>query len=124
MLEQPGIKYCCYLLCNLFSAPEVYTMYVYYNKVCGQKGMSTVQYCICLVDYDQNDKTPNFSRNTIPFTAWQGVMRAGEEREVIQSGLIWDNLPLVEKELDAIDFTRLRHAVKINKFPGSRDLNR
>jgi hypothetical protein len=51
-------------------------------------------------------------------------MRTADEKEVIQSGLIWDNLPLVEKELDAIDFTRLRHAVKINKFPGFRDLNR
>jgi hypothetical protein len=51
-------------------------------------------------------------------------MRAADETEVIQSGFIWDNLPLVEKEMDAIDFTRLRHAVKINKFPGLRHLNR
>jgi hypothetical protein len=51
-------------------------------------------------------------------------MRSGEEKDVIQSGLIWDNLPLVEKEMDAIDFTRLKHAVKINKFPGFRSLNR
>jgi hypothetical protein len=54
----------------------------------------------------------------------QGLMRAADETEVIQSGFIWDNLPLVEKEMDAIDFTRLRHAVKINKFPGLRHLNR
>jgi len=40
------------------------------------------------------------------------------------AGFIWDNLPLVEKSIDAIDFTRLKHGVKINKFPGFFDLNR
>ena len=40
------------------------------------------------------------------------------------NGFIWDNLPLVEKSIDAIDFTRLKQGVKINKFPGFFDLNR
>ncbi|XP_023340842.1 tubulin polyglutamylase TTLL4 isoform X2 [Eurytemora carolleeae] len=54
----------------------------------------------------------------------QGLLRSAEENEIISSGNIWDNLPLVEKSLDAIDFTRLKQAVKINKFPAFRDLNR
>ena len=40
------------------------------------------------------------------------------------AGFIWDNMPLVEKAIDAIDFTRIREGVKINKFPGFLDLNR
>ena len=40
------------------------------------------------------------------------------------AGFIWDNMPLVEKAIDAIDFTRIRAGVKINKFPGFLDLNR
>ena len=40
------------------------------------------------------------------------------------NGFIWDNLPLVEKSIDAIDFSRLKQGVKINKFPGFFDLNR
>jgi hypothetical protein len=40
------------------------------------------------------------------------------------AGFIWDNLPLVEKAMDAIDFKRLLAGVKINKFPGFLDLNR
>ena len=40
------------------------------------------------------------------------------------NGFIWDNLPLVEKSIDAIDFKRLKQGVKINKFPGFIDLNR
>ena len=31
---------------------------------------------------------------------------------------------LVEKAMDAIDFSRLKQAVKINKFPAFGDLNR
>ena len=54
----------------------------------------------------------------------QGLLRSADEDEVIDAGNIWDNLPLVEKQIDAIDFTRLKAAVKINKFPAFIDLNR
>ena len=43
---------------------------------------------------------------------------------MIMAGFIWDNMPLVEKAIDAIDFSRIREGVKINKFPGFLDLNR
>ena len=54
----------------------------------------------------------------------KGILRCDDEKDVLMAGFIWDNLPLVEKTIDAIDFTRLRPAVKINKFPGFLDLNR
>ena len=54
----------------------------------------------------------------------QGVLRSECTTEVIMAGFIWDNMPLVEKAIDAIDFTRIREGVKINKFPGFLDLNR
>ena len=47
-----------------------------------------------------------------------------DEKSIIMNGFIWDNLPLVEKSIDAIDFSRLKQGVKINKFPGFIDLNR
>ena len=46
------------------------------------------------------------------------------EKDAILSGFIWDSLPLVEKALDAIDFSRLKAGVKINKFPGFMELRR
>jgi len=58
------------------------------------------------------------------FKIVKGLLRSSEENEVISAGNIWDNLPLVEKDLDAIDFRRLKEAVKINKFPAFIDLNR
>ena len=51
-------------------------------------------------------------------------MRSECTTEIIMAGFIWDNMPLVEKAIDAIDFTRIRAGVKINKFPGFLDLNR
>ena len=58
------------------------------------------------------------------FRITKGMLRCDEEEEVLMAGFIWDNLPLVEKAVDAIDFRRLRAGVKINKFPGFLDLNR
>ena len=55
---------------------------------------------------------------------FKGILRCDDEKDVLMAGFIWDNLPLVEKTIDAIDFTRLRPGVKINKFPGFLDLNR
>ena len=57
-------------------------------------------------------------------TYFQGILRCDDEKGVIMNGFIWDNLPLVEKSIDAIDFSRLKQGVKINKFPGFFDLNR
>ena len=57
-------------------------------------------------------------------SALQGILRCDDEKDVIMNGFIWDNLPLVEKTIDAIDFKRLKQGVKINKFPGFIDLNR
>ena len=54
----------------------------------------------------------------------QGILRSECTTEVIMAGFIWDNMPLVEKAIDAIDFSRIREGVKINKFPGFLDLNR
>ena len=55
----------------------------------------------------------------------KGTLRAADdEKTIIMNGFIWDNLPLVEKSIDAIDFSRLKQGVKINKFPGFFDLNR
>lgn len=54
----------------------------------------------------------------------QGILRCDDEKDLIMHGFIWDNLPLVEKSIDAIDFNRLKPGVKINKFPGFFDLNR
>ena len=54
----------------------------------------------------------------------QGILRCDDEKDIIMNGFIWDNLPLVEKTIDAIDFKRLKQGVKINKFPGFIDLNR
>ena len=54
----------------------------------------------------------------------QGILRSECTTEVLMAGFIWDNMPLVEKAIDAIDFTRIREGVKINKFPGFLDLNR
>lgn len=57
----------------------------------------------------------------------QGVLRMDwvqGEKDTILSGFIWDSLPLVEKALDAIDFSRLKAGVKINKFPGFMELRR
>ena len=51
-------------------------------------------------------------------------MRSECSTEILMAGFIWDNMPLVEKAIDAIDFTRIREGVKINKFPGFLDLNR
>lgn len=56
--------------------------------------------------------------------SFQGLLRSESGTEVIMAGFIWDNMPLVEKAMDAIDFTRVRSGVKINKFPGFLDLNR
>ena len=58
------------------------------------------------------------------FRITKGLLRCDEEEEVLMAAFIWDNLPLVEKAVDAIDFRRLRAGVKINKFPGFLDLNR
>jgi len=58
------------------------------------------------------------------FKIAKGILRCDDEKDVIMAGFIWDNLPLVEKSIDAIDFTRLKPGVKINKFPGFFDLNR
>jgi len=58
------------------------------------------------------------------FKITKGILRCDDEKDVLMAGFIWDNLPLVEKTIDAIDFTRLRPGVKINKFPGFLDLNR
>ena len=58
------------------------------------------------------------------FSLSQGILRCDKENDVIMAGFIWDNLPLVEKAIDAINFTRLKAGVKINKFPGFTDLNR
>ena len=64
-------------------------------------------------------------RNSAHFPDYcKGILRCDDEKDVLMAGFIWDNLPLVEKTIDAIDFTRLRPAVKINKFPGFLDLNR
>ena len=51
----------------------------------------------------------------------QGILRCDDEKDLIMHGFIWDNLPLVEKSIDAIDFNRLKPGVKINKFPGFFD---
>ena len=49
----------------------------------------------------------------------QGLLRSSEENEVISSGNIWDNLPLVEKDLDAIDFRHTQlFMLKIATLPG------
>jgi len=58
------------------------------------------------------------------FKVVKGILRCDDEKDVIMAGFIWDNLPLVEKSIDAIDFNRLKSGVKINKFPGFFDLNR
>merc|ERR1719348_2135948 len=58
------------------------------------------------------------------FKVKKGTLRCDDEKDIILNGFIWDNLPLVEKSIDAIDFTRLKQGVKINKFPGFFDLNR
>ena len=61
---------------------------------------------------------------TLTLTFFQGILRSECTTEVLMAGFIWDNMPLVEKAIDAIDFTRIREGVKINKFPGFLDLNR
>jgi len=58
------------------------------------------------------------------FKITKGILRSECTTEVIMAGFIWDNMPLVEKAIDAIDFSRIREGVKINKFPGFLDLNR
>ena len=68
----------------------------------------------------QNCKSPYYSDVDI----FQGILRSECTTEVLMAGFIWDNMPLVEKAIDAIDFTRIREGVKINKFPGFLDLNR